>query len=191
MIYTYTCTLFPEEQAVSGRWRAITHAHARISASGWASEVSAILVKILPISGYDPSSYPQSEFEQKLEPIFKTVLDLRIALGEHFTSADIEPYTVSPGRHFDPKVMGDSLADGRAQRENQDLQGVRSDMVVATSGIGLSQWVPPGIRGGSGSYQLVMPPEVIRQSTLNELLQLPPSKESSSHRSTNTRHSRV
>ncbi|KJA20615.1 hypothetical protein HYPSUDRAFT_68349 [Hypholoma sublateritium FD-334 SS-4] len=180
-----------EEQAVSGRWRAITHTQARISASNWASEVSATLVKILPISGYDPSSYPQSEFEEKLEPIFKAILDLRIALGEHFTSSDIEPYMVPPGRRFDPQIMEDSLADGRLQRENQDLKDVKSDMVVATSGMGLYQWVPSGSRGGSGSYQLVMLPEVIRQSTLNELLQLPPSKESSSRRSTNSKHSRV
>ncbi len=112
-----------EEQAVSGRWRAITHSKARLSSSNWAVEVSSILAKILPISGYDPSSYPQSEFEEKLKPLFKAILDLRIALGEHFTSSDILPNVISPGRRFDPQIMQDSLADSRSHKENQDVEG--------------------------------------------------------------------
>ncbi len=180
-----------EEQAVSGRWRAITHSKARLSSSNWAVEVSSILAKILPISGYDPSSYPQSEFEEKLKPLFKAILDLRIALGEHFTSSDILPNVISPGRRFDPQIMQDSLADSRSHKENQDLKDVRSDTVIATAGMGLMQWVPPRTRGASGSYKLVMLPEVIRQSTLDELLRPPPSKESRSRRSTNTRFTRV
>ena len=162
-----------------------------MSSSNWAAEVSSILVRILPISGYEPSSYPQSEFEEKIKPLFKAILDLRIALGEHFTSSDIQPHIVSPGRRFDTQIMQDTLADSRSYKENQNLKDARSDIVIATTGMGLTQWVPPGTRGASGTYKLVMLPEVIRQSTLDELLRPPPSKESRSRRSTNTGLTRV
>lgn len=123
--------------------------------------------------------------EQKFKPIARAILDLRIALGEHFTSSDLEPFLVEPETPFDPRRMEDALGDDRAGRGRQDSAEMPAgavDIVAATSGLGLLQWVPRGTRRGSGEYQITLLPKVILQSTLNELLQPPPPRKSKSGR---------
>ena len=114
-------------------------------------------------------------FEQKLKPIFKNVLDLRIALGEQFTSADITPVVVGPDTPFDAGWMEDALGDarstGRGKRDTaKTAPSSRVDTVVATCGIGLKQENPNPARKGTGEFQSTLRPKVILQSTLAELL---------------------
>ena len=119
-------------------------------------------------------------FEQKLKPIFKNVLDLRIALGEQFTSADITPFAVTSGTPFIMGLMEDALSDARSSgkdsRKTKNLLETakttsKANIVVATVGIGLKQRIsnPTCHEGGREDY-VILAPKVILQSTLTDLL---------------------
>jgi hypothetical protein len=111
-----------------------------------------------------------STFEQQLKPIFKAILDIRIALGEHFTSADIEVYCPAPGAPFDPQCMEDALDDGQRKKDGGGGGG-GGGAILGTAGIGLRDMSSRGAH--SGAAHIVLLSKVILQSTLQELLQPP------------------
>ncbi|KAF8951372.1 hypothetical protein BDZ97DRAFT_1932431 [Flammula alnicola] len=154
-----------EEQAVSGRWRAITHSHTRPSSDNWKSEFMSKLRSIAKIAAWDiVSSEKREAYEQKLEPIFKAVKDLRVALGEQFTSADIEISIVFAKTRFHPEWMEDAYGDSR---QNDGKQ--KEEVVIGTTGIGLKKMIPRG-PSDSEQYQSVLSPKIILESTLQEAL---------------------
>ncbi|KAF8959228.1 hypothetical protein BDZ97DRAFT_1923060 [Flammula alnicola] len=154
-----------EEQAVSGRWRAITHSHTRPSSDNWKSEFMSKLRSIAKIAAWDIVSTEKREaYEQKLEPIFKAVKDLRVALGEQFTSADIEISIVFAKTRFHPEWMEDAYGDSR---QNDGKQ--KEEVVIGTTGIGLKKMVSRG-SSDSEQYQSVLSPKIILESTLQEAL---------------------
>ncbi|KJA20500.1 hypothetical protein HYPSUDRAFT_815743 [Hypholoma sublateritium FD-334 SS-4] len=175
-----------EEQAVSGRWRAITHAKTRLSPDQWSGELIGNLNHILWVTSLAASPDSIWAFEQKLQPIFKNVLDLRVALGEQYTSADITPFGFPPDTPFDAVWMEDALSDtrstGRGRRDAvKTASSNRVDTVAATCGIGLRQEIPPPARQASVEAKVTLRPKVILQSTLAELVQ-PPTRTSKSSR---------
>ncbi|KJA20501.1 hypothetical protein HYPSUDRAFT_203809 [Hypholoma sublateritium FD-334 SS-4] len=168
-----------EEQAVSGRWRAITHAKTRLKTDNWAFELNNNLTHILRVASLlSPTvSDSLSTFEQKLSPIFRAIINLHIALGEQFTSADITPVVVTSGAAFEAEWMEDALSDARTSgRGNFKVNSVpleTADVVAATLGIGLRQRMPhPALKGsGNLGHVIILPPKVILQSTLTEILE--------------------
>jgi hypothetical protein len=139
------------------------------------------------IAGWGLSSPDKaSTFEQQLKPIFKAILDIRVALGEHFTSADIEVYCPVPGAPFDPQCMEDALDDGRRKKDGgSGGGGGGGGAILGTAGIGLCDVSSRGAR--SGAAHIVLLPKVILQSTLQELLQ-PASAPSRPKKSKSTPH---
>jgi len=119
-----------------------------------------------------PDKDQRLSFEGKLVPIFKAVEDLRIAIGEKITSADIRVSLVPPQSRFDASWMDDAFADARVKvAATGPIQ-----CVVGTTGFGLKKVIAAEKRGPSGEllYESVLSPKVILESTLNEALNPPP-----------------
>jgi len=170
---TITACLLTEEQAVSGRWRAITRAQERTSSDVYKKDLMKNLYAILKISFWFLPSEHQSGLEQNFLPFFKAIDDLKISLGEKFTSADLEAYEISAGKEYDAHYMVDAFGDARRNRSQQD----HSDTVAGTAGIGLQNIIY--IRGPDGHFEKkqsenVLSPKVILSSTLREALEPPP-----------------
>ena len=97
--------------------------------------------------------------------IFKAVLDVRTAIGEKVTSADIEVNDVPPGSPFSKALMEDEYPGDR--REG------RPESVIATTGIGLWKVVPSALNGAL-AYANVLSPKIVLESTLIAVFEPPP-----------------
>ncbi|KAF8161572.1 hypothetical protein B0H34DRAFT_701537 [Crassisporium funariophilum] len=158
-----------EEQAVSGRWRAITRAHTRISSASekWHTELTRTLSNVLKVSAWAASKDQRTSFEQRLPPIFKAVDDLRTALGEKFTSADLETSIIEPNTTFNTVYMEDAYGDGSQTGGKR----VPPESVVGTTGIGLKKVVNTRGANGEIQYENVFSAKVALESTLKEALE--------------------
>ncbi|KAF8805145.1 hypothetical protein BYT27DRAFT_7213118 [Phlegmacium glaucopus] len=158
-----------EEQAVSGRWRALTRAHTRPTPDTWTNELSEKLTSVLKIASWMPGSpHDQESFRHRLPPIFKAVNELRIAIGEKFTSADLDVCTHDCGTGYVPSYMEDGYGDSRQQQSNDKRL---PEIVAGTTGIGLTKLMVE--RGANDSLRLqsVIPAKIVLESTLKEALE--------------------
>ncbi|KAF9047638.1 hypothetical protein BJ165DRAFT_1610369 [Panaeolus papilionaceus] len=160
--------LTAEEPAVSRQWRAVTRAHTQPITSPWKEGLIWDLMQILRAVAWSmPNREHRLSFEHKLDSILEDVQDLRIAMGEKFTSAEIRPSLVPPNSQFNPNWMDDAFADAGAKvSPTGPIQ-----CVVGTTGFGLKKLIN-GQRGLSGEllYESVMSPKVILESTLLDAL---------------------
>jgi hypothetical protein len=152
-----------EEQAVSGRWRALTRAQIRPTSATWKDEFMMNLNNVLTISEWEIRRREDFvAFEQKLAAIFKAAEDLRLALGEKVTSIDVEVNVVPPNLLFDYRWMQDGYGDvrqGNTKRSNE--------VVAGTTGIGLKKVLPsPSVV----RFDTILSPKVILASTLEDAL---------------------
>ena len=126
---------FLEEQAVSGRWRALTRAHTRPSTETWRLELYSILQSISIIASWGPRSIENEDsYGNRLPSIFKAINELRIAIGENFTSSDLDIFVFECDKTYDQLIMEDAYCDGR-QLESEGERPMEA--IVGTTGIGL------------------------------------------------------
>ncbi len=128
------------------------------------------ILQAASVAPADPDSLPA--FEQKLDPIFRAITNLRTALGEQFTSADITPFVVTSGTPFEVKSMEDALSDVRPSGRGK-LNA--ADVVISTIGIGLKECVSqPACKASKESENLILMPKVVLQSKLTDFLRHSP-----------------
>ncbi|KAF9561913.1 hypothetical protein CPC08DRAFT_411795 [Agrocybe pediades] len=176
---TYAQIRSNEEQAVSGRWRAITRAHTRVSSEARQRALVKSLQAAFRISSWYLTSDGQAAFPHKVVPFFKIMDDLSISLGEKFTSADLEVFEIKAGDKFNHKQMEDVFGDSRSDGADSD----QSNSIVGTAGLGLRKVI--SVRSDSGiqtSVELLLPPKVILTSTLQEALEPPPPRKARQRR---------
>jgi hypothetical protein len=157
---------FLEEQAVSGRWRALTRAHTRPSTETWNRELYKELQSVLIMASWAPRS-PENEesYGNRLPSIFKAINGLRLAIGEKFTSADLDIFTFECDKSFDSAIMEDAYGDGRQSG------GKRApDAIVGTTGIGLGKVGAESTKDVVQIHPLI-PAKVVLTSTMNEALE--------------------
>ncbi|KAF9222353.1 hypothetical protein BS17DRAFT_783588 [Gyrodon lividus] len=131
-----------ETQAVGGRWRALTRAHAQKMAMQEAdlhatmvSHISDTLVVILVAAGCT-KNYEEAyrhftqKFGERISNIVKMASRLNKAMGEEVTSADLWPTHATTGEKFD----GVTLEDFEGQDGNQD-----GKTVLCTTALGLQR----------------------------------------------------
>ena len=130
-----------EDQAVSGRWRALTHNYVRtMSQNGpelvahFRGVVAAHLIDILITAGYQENHQTLVEkvfstFSDKIDVIITASLRLNLAIGEEITSCDIELVGVQAGDVFDPSNMEDIGGNHGFQKTE--------DRVLCTTEVGL------------------------------------------------------
>ncbi|KDR69826.1 hypothetical protein GALMADRAFT_214905 [Galerina marginata CBS 339.88] len=157
-----------EEPTVAGRWRALTRSRTRTTTKNWTAEFVKKLDDVLMIAGWDwpPAISHRAAFEQKLVPIFKAVENLRIALGEKITSADIEVFVARTGSQFKP-WMEDAYGD------IQDPGGKwgSKEVVVGTTSMGLKKILTSRGYHDLETLEPVLAPKVILETTIREALQ--------------------
>ncbi|KAF4620518.1 hypothetical protein D9613_001124 [Agrocybe pediades] len=169
---TYDQIRAKEEQAVSGRWRAITRAHTKVSSATHKHDLIDSLQSVFNISFWSLEQEGQKAFEHKVLPFFKIIDDLSVALGEKFTSADLQVFEIRAGDKFNHRHMEDVFGDSRRGGSDQDQLNV----VVGTAGLGLQKFT--SIRSASSgplqaSVELLLPAKVVLASTLQEALEPP------------------
>ena len=101
--------------------------------------------------------------EKQSMRLFKGILELRIALWEKVTFADVEVTMVFCGELFDEDWMEDAYGDNRRGRGD-----IEPDTVVATVGMALMKTMPPGSAFG---YEKILPAKVVLQSSLKAALE--------------------
>ena len=105
----------------------------------------------------------------RLPSIFDAINELRIAIGEKFTSSDLDIIAFECDRIFDPAIMDDAYSDGR--RSTSGNKRTTED-IVGTTGIGLGKVIEE--RSGKDILQTIIPAKIVLRSTLNETLDPPP-----------------
>ena len=157
---------FVEDQSVSGRWRALTHAHTRPASENWKNELYQKLQSILLIASWGPrTSKDEESYGNRLPSIFKAINELRIAIGENFTSADLQILVYEFDTIFDPEIMEDAFGDGRQS------SGKRApEAIVGTTGVGLAEVSAKD----DLKVRIVVPARIVLTSTLNESFEPPP-----------------
>ncbi|KAG9312277.1 hypothetical protein JVU11DRAFT_7582 [Chiua virens] len=131
-----------ETQAVGGRWRALTRAHAQKVAlqeadlhSTMVSHISDTLVIILVAAGCTKSyedtyrTFTQ-KFGERVSNIVKMATRLNKAMGEEVTSADLWPINAASGDKFDKMLMDNFESSGHDSGEN---------VVLCTTALGLQR----------------------------------------------------
>ncbi|KAF8805137.1 hypothetical protein BYT27DRAFT_7192783 [Phlegmacium glaucopus] len=165
----YSGIRLSEEQAVSGRWRALTRTHTRPTTDKWTDELFEKLMSVLKIASWMPGSPDNQEsFRHRLPPIFKAVNELRMAIGEKFTSADLDVCTHDCGTGYVPSYMEDGYGDSRQQQSNDKRL---PEIVAGTTGIGLMKFMVE--RGANDALRLesVISAKIVLESTLKEALE--------------------
>ena len=154
---------------MSGRWRALTRSQLRPDTSTWSKELLESLIKVFQSASWGLSSPDaQRPIENQLSPIFKGILEVRMALGEKFTSAEIEVDSVGFGQNFDSAYMEDAYGDDRRGGGSTE-----PDRVLATAGMALRKNMPPG---SQYLYEKVLSAKVVLESTLKAALEPAPSR---------------
>jgi hypothetical protein len=159
-----------EEQAVSGRWRALTRAHTRPNTEKWGKELYKKLRYVLRVASWKPvvrSFDDEDPYGLRLPSIFNAINELRMAIGENFTSADLDIITFECDKVYDPAIMDNEYSDGRQS------SGKRApEDIVGTTSIGLGKVVEQS--SGKVVSQTIIPAKIVLRSTLNEAPQPPP-----------------
>jgi hypothetical protein len=156
----------PEEQAVSGRWRALTRAHTRPSTETWQKELFQKLMSVFKVATWDTSAKNRESFEHRLPPIFKAVSELRTAMGEKFTSADLEISVFDSDTLYDSSIMDDAYSDSRLPPGGKRAP----EVIFGTTGIGLMKLMAELNSKDVLQFQSVIPAKIVLKSTLNEAL---------------------
>ena len=112
------------------------------------------------------SSEHEDSYGQCLPSIFKTVNELRMAIGEICTSADLDIFVFECDKAYDPVTMEDAYSDGRQS------SGKRApETIVGTTGIGLGKIIVELGAKDDLQLQTIIPAKVVLKSTLNEALE--------------------
>ena len=149
---------------MSGRWRALTRSQLRPDTSTWFKELLDSLMKVFQSASWGfLSPEAQRTVENQLSPIFKGILEVRMALGEKFTSADIEVTSIEFGQKFNRAYMEDAFGDDPRGGANTE-----PDTVFATAGMALRKNMP---LSSQFRYEKVLPAKVVLESSLKAALE--------------------
>ena len=114
----------------------------------------------------------EESYGHRLPSIFKAITELRLAIGEKFTSADLDIFVFECDTVFDPVDMDDAYGDGRQS------SGKRApEAIVGTTGIGLGRVIAERSAKDTLEFQTLIPAKIVLTSTLKEALEpIQPSK---------------
>ncbi|TFK76457.1 hypothetical protein BDN72DRAFT_785370 [Pluteus cervinus] len=157
-----------EEQAVSGRWRALTHIYAQRATSDEPNFVSLFVeffAHILITAGYkgDPASLQEAvlnSFQARLTDVALSTRRLNQAIGEGVTSCDLEVSYILPSSDFDPTCMEDAYAG------HTDADGAPSEeKTLCTTDLGLNRIEKLQGSDGQSKETCLLKPKVVLLSS--------------------------
>ena len=108
---------------------------------------------------------PENEifYGRRLPSIFNAINELRMAIGEKFTSADLDIFVFECDTIYDPEDMDDAYGDDR-QSSGKRAPGT----IVGTTGIGLRKVIA---ECSVEVFQTLIPAKIVLTSTLNVALE--------------------
>ena len=113
---------------------------------------------------------PLKSFELHLPSIFKAINELRMAIGEKFTSADLDIFVFECDKIYDPANMDNAFDDGKHSSSKR-----APEAILGTTGIGLGKVMVD--RGANLNDVLqvrtLIPANIVLASTMNEILEPP------------------
>ena len=104
-------------------------------------------------------------YGDRLTSIFKTINELRTAIGENLTSADLDVFMLDCDKIYDPANMDYADCDGK-QPSGKRLG--EPEAIVGTTGIGLGKFIAE--TKDVLEIQILIPAKVVLWSTLNKAL---------------------
>lgn len=157
-----------EEQAVSGRWRALTRNHVQgmiDDEPDLAMYFVDAFVNVLIASGFNGSQSMLHEiittkFAQRIAGVVQMAVRLNKAIGEDVTSCDLEAIYVGPNDAFDVSTMDDAFG--------RELDGSQ-EQVVCTTDLGLFR--TERAAGGVKQWQntVLLKPKIVLRSGIEEM----------------------
>ena len=109
----------------------------------------------------------EKSYGHRLPSIFKAINELRMAVGEKFTSADLDIFVFECDRIYDPANMDNAYNDGRQSSGKQ-----APEPIVGTTGIGLGKVIAErSAKDDVLQFQTLIPAKIMLTSTLNEALE--------------------
>ena len=114
--------------------------------------------------------FPKDEesYVDRLPSIFKAINELRMAIGENFTSSDLDVFVFECDKIYDPGNMDDAYGDGRQSSGKR-----ASEAIVGTTGIGLGKILKERSARGFLQVQTLIPAKIVLTSTMKEALEQP------------------
>ena len=112
------------------------------------------------------SSEHEDPYGHRLPSIFKAVNELRMAIGEKFTSADLDIFVFGSNEIYDPETMDNAYSDGRQSSGKR-----ATELTVGTTGIGLGKIIVERSAKDDLQLQTIIPAKILLRSTLNEVLE--------------------
>jgi hypothetical protein len=165
---------FIETQSVFGRWRALTLARIKPDLETWRKDVMKNFRLLMEFANWDASSSNLDAFHKRLGTIFKTVQQLRHAIGQDIISEDYKLYTIPPDKPFRTIGMEEAYADG----EMGGSVGSRERVVLGTTTLGLMKMIGP-----QDSGRCVVLPKVVVDTSFGEILTIHSSSERTTSKS--------
>ena len=129
-------------------------------------EIYKKLQSVLIMSSWGARSLKDEDsYIDRLPSIFKAINELRTAIGEKFTSADLDVFLFECDKIYDPTFMEDAYGDGKQS------SGKRApEPIVGTTGIGLGKILGERSAKGFLQVQSLIPAKILLTSTMNEAL---------------------
>ncbi|KAK2464375.1 hypothetical protein APHAL10511_003522 [Amanita phalloides] len=161
-----------DDQAIYGRWRAMTRKHARQMTSDNANLTMFFLdafVMILITAGLkqEPSYIAdmiQTRFADDIDRIIKKSQELKKVLGEDVTSCELEMLYFEPDYEFSEATMEDTFQDQSVKENGQTSEGV-----LCTTDLGLIR--QEKIKDtGDWKETVLLKPKIVLQSKLNAIV---------------------
>ena len=107
-------------------------------------------------------------YGNRLPSIFKSINELRLAIGEKITSADLDIFIFESDHIYDPAFMEDAYGDGRQS------SGIKRapEAIVGTTGIGLAKFMAErSAKDHASQFRSLIPAKIVLRSTLKEVLE--------------------
>ncbi|KDQ52364.1 hypothetical protein JAAARDRAFT_210568 [Jaapia argillacea MUCL 33604] len=161
-----------EPQPVAGRWRSLTHRHARsIAESSDAEEtfVLNILHRIADVVVLAGGGHSQTQIKDRIEEevrgdlsrIAQSVVQIHLVIKQETTSSDMELVSETPGSTFVSARMDDMEAD-----PNQSDEGAKVETpILCTTRLGLRR-IQRSVGGVEDETRLLLKPEVALESLM-------------------------
>lgn len=162
-----------EEQAVSGRWRALTRTHLH-RMLGREPDMSMYMVdafvNVLITAGYQekPAALQDrimNDFAGRIRVILQAAQRLNRSIGEGVTSCDLEALYIAPSVSYDPTTMEDAFNETTPKDK-----ATTPEKVLCTTDLGLVR--AEKVSGAVGEWQelVLLKPKVVLPSGLDDIV---------------------
>ncbi|KAF8638106.1 hypothetical protein AX17_002446 [Amanita inopinata Kibby_2008] len=161
-----------EEQAIYGRWRALTRKHVQrmigddldLTVYFMDAFASVLITAGVKDSQAHIQEVIQSRFSVEINGIVKKSQELNKVLGEDVTSCELEILYVEPDDDFDESFMEDTFDD-----QNTDSKVQNPECVLCTTDLGLNRHKKTSGEPG-WKVSVLLKPKIVLQSKLDAIV---------------------